>query len=190
MLLLFTDCSDFQYISSHYQNYNNTTDNCVFWCIDHYYGSWNFFHLSRLPGVPGWEDDLPPPLIPWDTGEGVSAFVTMLQQQPLCQMGSDSLLSLRCMPIMPWVLDRWLFLLRVEPPTDVLCWCLFWYLLSISGFNVVTVYTNGCWQFVLHHCNPLRHTCGRDIMPSDVCLWPAQDVLGSCFPHACRLGVP
>ena len=99
--------------------------------------------LVALPGVPNQQDELLPSLlIPMDIMRTVADFAAQLHQQPQAQMGPQDSMHLGLCLLCQRSLTGKFFPFRVEPPSDLLCWC-YGVCFLVSGSNVVTVYTNG-----------------------------------------------
>ena len=104
-------------------------------------------------------------------------------------MGSVCLLSVRLMPIMPWVPLRLVF--RVDSSTNILYCCMlccvlsnfrFWHGFSLCQWGVINL--------DLHHCDPLEHTYGRHMCLLVLVHGPYWSELSSCSSHCFQLGVP
>ena len=79
------------------------------------------------------------------------------------------------------------FPLRVEPFTDVVCWCLFWCLLYYQSSVVANISTNGFKHQHLHFYNHFKHRLSRHIS----CCWfvaYAGDAPNSWSPSALSMG--
>ena len=85
----------------------------------------------RLSGVPVQNDVLPLPLILMNTMRGVAGFAALLQQNLIL----SSLFSIRLMQLWHGSSTEEFFYFIVEPPTDILCWCLLQCSLSTFTFQ-------------------------------------------------------
>ena len=118
-----------------------------------------------LPGVLGWQDELPPPsFISKDTMKGIAGFLQCSSNNfhlkwvqlacchsGLCQLCHGSFLGE-------------VFFFRVEPLPHILCWSLFWHFFFYFLILMCLQLTPTCAQpFGFAYCSSLEHTHGRHI---------------------------